>query len=68
MLKPTSKNATFSEKTVKTHLWDDMAILRGRSHLVTKINVTFFVGNGILNIFHLTIFFKVTTKNNFQET
>ncbi len=47
-----------------------MSILKGMGRLATKINVTFFEGNGVLNIFHLKIFFektifsKITAKNN----
>ncbi len=44
----------------------DMAILKGRGRLVTKINVTYFVGNVVLNIFHLTIFSK-KKKHIFQN-
>ncbi len=29
--------------------------------MAAKVNITFFVGNEVLNIFHLTIFFE---KNN----
>ncbi len=35
-----------------------MTVLRGRGHLATKINITFFVIYENLNIFHLTIFSK----------
>ncbi len=41
---------------------------------MTKINITFFVGIEVLNIFHLTIFSKktifskITAKNNFGGT
>ncbi len=53
----TAKNCfgEFLEKTAKTHLWEDMAVLRGGGRLATKINITFFVGI-VLNIFHLTTF------------
>ncbi len=54
MLRRISKNALFSEKTVKNHMWEDTAILRERGLLVTKINVTFFVRNEVSNIFHKT--------------
>ncbi len=37
-----------------------MNVLRGRGRLGTKINITFFVGNEVLNIFHSTIFAKKT--------
>ncbi len=41
--------------------------------LATQINITLFVGNEVLNIFHSTvsektIFSKLTAKNNFCET
>ncbi len=52
MLSHSFKNVAFSEKTVKNYLWEDTAVLRGRGRLVTKINVTFFVGNEVINIFH----------------
>ncbi len=55
-------------------MWEDMTILRGREHSATKISITFFVGNEVLNIFHLTIlfffflektiFFKITAISN----
>ncbi len=51
MLSRGFKNAAFAEKIVKNHLWEDMAVLRERGRLVTKINITFFVGNEVLNIF-----------------
>ncbi len=53
------------------YFWEDMTALRGRDYLVIKINITFFVGNKVLNIFHLnifskkSIFSKITVKNNF---
>ncbi len=36
-----------------------MTVLRRRGHLATKVNIPFFVGNEVLNIFHLTIFSKM---------
>ncbi len=46
-----------------------MTILRGREHLTTKINITFFVRNEVLKIFYLTvqkkIYSKITARNNF---
>ncbi len=39
-----------------------MIVLRGKGCLATKINITFFVGNAVLNIFHLTIFLKKKTQ------
>ncbi len=53
---------------------EDIIVLSGRGSLVTKINISFFVGNEGLNIFHLTTFFtkknktifsKITKENNF---
>ncbi len=46
MFRRSSKNATFSAKTVKTRLFEAMAILMGRVHLVTEIS------NDVLNFFH----------------
>ncbi len=43
----------------------EMTVSRGRDRLTTKINITFFVGNEVLNIFYLTIFLK--KKNNIFE-
>ncbi len=46
----------------------------GKGRLATKINRTFFVGNEVLNIFHLTtflektIFSEIAVKNNFWRT
>ncbi len=46
---------------------------RGGGRLATKINITFFVGIDVLNIFYLTIFFfkknfsEITAKNYFWE-
>ncbi len=58
MLRRSFKNAAFSEKIVENHFWEDMAVLRGRVRLVTKISIILFVGNEVLNIFHQTIFSK----------
>ncbi len=52
-------------KSAENHLWEEMIILRGRGCLVVKINTNFFVRNEVLNIFHITIFSKITAKNNF---
>ncbi len=38
-----------------------MAVLRGGGHMATKINITFFVGMDVLNIFFSNNFFE---KNN----
>ncbi len=45
-------------KNCKNHLREDMIVLRGRRCLATKINITVFVWNEVLKIFHLTIFSK----------
>ncbi len=42
-----------------------MTVLRGGGRLTTKVNITFFVGNEVLNIFHLTIFSQ--KSNIFQN-
>ncbi len=72
MLNHSFKNTAFSEKIVKNHLWENMAVLRDRGRLVTKINITFFVENEVLHIFHRTIkqktYSKITMKKNFWET
>ncbi len=43
-----------------------MTVLQGGRRLATKINITFFVGNEVFNIFHKTIFFikQFFRKNN----
>ncbi len=56
-----SKKAVFLEKTAKNHLWEDLTVLRGSGRLATNINITFFVGVDVLNIFHLA---TVSKKNN----
>ncbi len=63
--KPHGCSSIYIEKIVKNHLWEGMTILRGRC-LATKINFNFFVGNKVLNIFHLTIFSKnlIIFQNN----
>ncbi len=38
----------------------EMTILRGKGRLATKVNITFFVGNEVLNIFYFAIFLKKT--------
>ncbi len=52
------------QKNGEERFVEDIIILRGRRHLATKPNITFFVGNEVLNIFHLTIFSKKKKKNN----
>ncbi len=51
-----------------------MPVLRGGQRLATKINITFFLGIDVLNIFHFTtwkkkktIFSKITVKNYFPR-
>ncbi len=70
--KPHGCASIYFEKIAKNHLQEDTTILRGRECLATKINITIFVGNEVLNIFHLTIFSekktifsKINMKNNF---
>ncbi len=55
------KKQYFWRKRRNTHLWEEMTHFEGRGHLATKINITFFVGIDVLNIFYLTTFSK---KNN----
>ncbi len=49
----------------------ELTVLRERGRLVMKVNITFSVGNEVLNIFYLTIFLKkailskITAKHNF---
>ncbi len=57
-----SKNAVCLEKTAKTPFAGGHDRFEGRGRQATKINITFFVGIDVLNIFHKTIFFKVTAK------
>ncbi len=45
----------------------DMAIFKGRGRLVTKINITFFMGNEVLNVSYLTIFSKKNKKQKKQK-
>ncbi len=66
-----SGKTVFLKKTVKTPFVGVYDRFEGRGLLATKINVTFFVGIGVLNIFHLItfskeiIFPKITAKNLF---
>ncbi len=67
-----SKKAVFLEKTAKNQFVEGQDHSEGRGRLVTKINIIFFVGIDVLNIFHLitfskkkTIFSKITAKNYF---
>ncbi len=50
-------------------MWEDMTIMRGKGCLTTKININFFVGTEVLNIFHITLKkkknSKIIAKNNF---
>ncbi len=52
---------------MRNHLWEDMTVWRGRRRLATKIDVIFFVGNVLLNIFYLTIFSKKKKPDIFQN-
>ncbi len=56
-----SKKAVFLEKTTKNPFVGGYCRFERRGHLATKINITFFVGINVLNIFYLTTFSK---KNN----
>ncbi len=60
-----STKAVFSEKTAKPQFLGHKSLLKGRGRRTTKMNITFFMGNEVLNIFHLTIFPK---KATFLET
>ncbi len=42
----------------KQYFSENMIILKGRRQLATKTDINFFIGNEVLNIFHLTIFLK----------
>ncbi len=53
-----SKKAVFLLKTGKNQFAGGHDCFEGRVCLATKVNITFFVGIEILNIFHLTIFSK----------
>ncbi len=66
MLSRSFKNTVFSEKVVEDRLGEDMAVLRRRGRLVTKINITFFVGNEVLNIF-IEQFFQPKKKTYFPK-
>ncbi len=44
-----------------------MTVLRGGKRLATKINLTFFVGIDVLNIFRLTPFLKKTLFSTIRE-
>ncbi len=56
-----SEEAVFLEKTTKTHLWEDMNVLRGGESLATKISVTFFCKHRRFEYFSFNNFFE---KNN----
>ncbi len=68
-----SKEAIFSEKTAKNRFWGPRQFLKGIGRLLTKMNMTFFIENVILNLFSLTIFSKKlifseeTWKTHFLE-
>ncbi len=55
-----SKKAVFLEKIVKNPFVRAQGSFEGRGHMATKINITFFVGIDVLNIFYLTSFSKKT--------
>ncbi len=52
------KKVVFSEKTAKNLFVERYDRFEGRGHLASKINITYFVGIVVLNIFHITIFSK----------
>ncbi len=66
-----SKKAVFLEKTAKNPFMGGHDRFEGRRRLVTKFNITFFVGIDVFNIFHSTtfsrktIFSKITAENYF---
>ncbi len=68
--------APFSEKIVKNHLWEDMAVLRGRREAFSdKIQYNLFYRKWGFKYFSLNNFckkkkknYKITTKNNFWGT
>ncbi len=55
------KKGCISWKNGKKPFLGLKSLLKGRKCLATKMNVTFFMGNEVLNIFHLTIFSKKAT-------
>ncbi len=59
-----SKKAVFLEKTGKNPFAKGQDHFEGRGRLTTEINVTFFVGIDVLNIFYWTILLK---KNNISQ-
>ncbi len=52
------KKAIFSKKTLRNHFCRAYPFLSGKRHMTTKINITFFIPNYMLNIFSLSYFFK----------
>ncbi len=57
------KSGTFREND-KTPFLGAKSLLKGRGHLATKMNITCFVGNEVLNIFLSNNFCE---KSNFPE-
>ncbi len=55
-----TKKVVLSEKTLKNQFVGGHSRFEGREHLAIKINITFFVGIDVLNIFYLTTFSKKT--------
>ncbi len=53
-----SKKAAFSEKMAKPQFLGLKSLMKGTGRPSTKMNITSFMGNEILNIFYLTIFSK----------
>ncbi len=53
-----SKKDEFSEKTAKPPFLGPKSLLKVRGRPATKMNITFLMGNEILNIFSFNNFFK----------
>ncbi len=53
-----SKKTAFSEKMAKTQLLGPKSLLKGVGHQATKMSITFFMGNEVLNIFSFNSFFE----------
>ncbi len=69
-----SKKAIFLEKTAKNLFVEGHDRFEGTERLAIKINIIFFVGIHVFNIFYSTTFLKktifsqTTAKNYFGET
>ncbi len=60
-----SKKAAFSEKMAKPQFLEPKSLLKGRGHPGTKMNMTSFIGNEVLNIFSFKNFSE--KSNIFRE-